>query len=142
MANPSDMFKNFDPAKMMADLKLPGVDMQQVAASQRKNIEALAAANQAAMQGMQAVAQRQAEIFKQTMEQAGQAMRDMMAAGGPEDKAARQAEIAKAAFQTAIGNMRELAEMVAKAQSDANEVINRRVADSIDEFKDQVKRPR
>lgn len=142
MTNPNDMFKDFDPTKMMNDLKLPGVDMQALAASQRKNLEALTAANQAALQGMQAVAKRQAEIFKQTMDQAGQAMRDMMGAGAPEDKAARQAEIAKAAFQTALGNMRELAEMVAKAQTDANEVITRRVTDSIDEFKDAVKRPR
>jgi phasin family protein len=61
-----------------------------------------------------------------------------MAAGSPEDKAARQTELTKEAFKSAIANMRELAEMVAKSQGEAFEVINKRVTDSLDELRDTM----
>jgi phasin family protein len=133
-----DFTKMMDATKLMKDFKLPGVDVEAVVSSQRRNLEALTAANQLAIEGMQAVAQRQSEILRQMMEQASQAMRDVMAAGSPEEKAARQTELVKDAFKRAIGNMRELAEMVSKSQGEAFEVINKRVTDSLDELKTAV----
>lgn len=124
-----------DPSKLMGDFKVPGVDVEAVVSSQRRNIEALSQANQLAVEGMQAVARRQTEIFRQMMEEASQAMRDIMTAGSPEDKAGRQTELLKEAFQRAIGNMRELAEMVTKSQTEAFDVINKRVTESLDEVK-------
>ena len=47
--------------------KIPGVDLGAVVEARRKDIEALTQANQQAYQGMQALAQRQAEILKETM---------------------------------------------------------------------------
>src|SRR5262249_17219980 len=70
------------------------------------------------------------------------AMREVMAAGSPEDKAARQTELAKEAFERAIANMRELAEMVTKAQTEANEVITKRGTESLDEMKDLLAKKR
>jgi phasin family protein len=133
-----DFSKMMDASKLMKDFKLPGVDVEAVVSSQRRNLEALTAANQLAIEGMQAVAKRQTEILRQMMEEASQAMRDVMAAGSPEDKAARQTELVKEAFKRAIGNMRELAEMVSKSQGEAFEVINKRVTDSLDELKGVV----
>ncbi len=130
-----DFTKMIDASKLMGDFKMPGVDVEAVVASQRRNLEALGEANKLAVEGMQAVAKRQSEIFRQMMEEASQAMRDMMAAGSPEDKASRQTELVKEAFKRAIGNMRELAEMVSKSQSEAFDVINKRVTDSLDELK-------
>ncbi len=130
-----DFTKMIDASKLMGDFKMPGVDVEAVVASQRRNLEALSEANKLAVEGMQAVAKRQSEIFRQMMEEASQAMRDMMAAGSPEDKASRQTELVKEAFKRAIGNMRELAEMVSKSQSEAFDVINKRVTDSLDELK-------
>ena len=84
----------------------------------------------------QAVAKRQTEIFRQVMEESTAAMKSVMAAGSPEDKAARQTELTKEAFKRAIANMRELAEMVAKSQGEAFEVINKVDGNFTDE--DQV----
>ena len=142
MSRMFDAAKMFDPSKLMNEFKMPGVNMEQVVASQRRNLEALTAANQLAMQGFQAVTRRQAEILKQTLEQTSVAMREVMAAGSPEDKAARQTELAKEAFERAIANMRELAEMVSKAQTEANEVITKRVTESLDEMKDLLAKKR
>ncbi len=130
-----DFTKMMDASKLIGDFKVPGVDVEAVVASQRRNLEALSQANQLAVEGMQAVARRQAEIFRQMMEEASQAMKDIMAAGSPEDKAGRQTELVKEAFKRAISNMRELAEMVSKSQTEAFDVINKRVTDSLDELK-------
>ncbi len=141
MAKPGNPFGDFDFSKMMdaskmlGDFKVSGVDMEQLVASQRRNIEALTAANQLAVEGMQAIARRQTEILRQMMEEASHAARDVMAAGSPEDKAARQTELFKEAFKRGIANARELAEMVAKSQGEAFDVINKRVTDSLDEVK-------
>jgi phasin family protein len=129
-----DMSK-FDMTKQMGEFKFAAVDMEGVVATQRKNIEALAKANQLAVESMQAIARRQSEIFRSMMEEASSAVREVMAAGSPEEKAAKQTEIVKDAFQRAVVNMRELAELVAKSQTDAMEVVQQRVADSLDEIK-------
>ncbi|WP_119678055.1 phasin family protein [Indioceanicola profundi] len=133
-----DPTKFMDMSRMMADFKVPGVDMEGILATQRKNIEALTTANQLAVEGLQAVMRRQAEIMRQTMEEASSTMSDMMAAGTPEDKVNKQAELIKAQFEKAIANMKELAEMVAKANNEAAEVLSSRVSASIEEMKTTI----
>ena len=144
MVNPTNPFFGFDPAKLFdferltADMRRNGlgaVDMNALVEAQRRNLEALAQANQVAAEGMKAMAQRQAEIMRQSMEQASTAMRDMMVPSSPEDKATRQTEIAKTAFERAIGNARELAELMTKAQHDAGDVITKRMTAGMEELK-------
>jgi phasin family protein len=141
----SNLMKNFDPTKfagefqkMIQQYKLPGVDMDALVAGQRKNMEALTAANRVAFEGVQAVARRQAEILKETMDEATKAVQSVSKSGSPTEAAAKQAEIAKNAFERALSNMRELAEMVAKSQQEAGNAINTRIAQSLDEFKDMT----
>ncbi len=129
-----------DFARMMTDMRVPGVDPEQIVTTQRKNIEALAAANKTAAEGMQAVMTRQAEILKRSMEEATAAVQEMMSAGAPEDQVAKQVEITKDGFETAISNMRELAEMMSKSQNEAMDILNSRVAESMEEFK-KLSRP-
>ncbi len=133
-----DFGKMMDFTKLAAEFKLPGVDMQTILEGQRRNLDALTQANKRALEGAQAVAKRQAEIFRQVMEEMTAATREYMAAASPEEKASRQTEIAKAAFQRAISNMRELADMVAQSNNEAFDVINKRVAESLDELKAMV----
>ncbi|ACI99291.1 MULTISPECIES: phasin family protein [Rhodospirillales] len=136
-----DMSKFMDPAKfmdvtkMMGDFKVPGVDLDQMMQAQRKNIEALTAANQLAFEGLQAVMRRQVEILRQSMEEASSSVSDMMAAGTPEEKVAKQTELVKAAFEKALTNMKEMAEMVAKSNTEAAEVLSNRVKESLEELK-------
>ena len=47
--NPFNPFANVDFSKTMGDLKIPGFDVQAIMDAQRKNIEALTAANQTAV---------------------------------------------------------------------------------------------
>jgi phasin family protein len=142
-ANPfleMDMTKlTADMTKLMGGMKLPGVDAAGMVESQRRNIEALTAANNLAVEGMQAVAKRQAEILRASLEEMTKASGELMTAGGPEDAMAKQAEMTKRAFAKAITNMRELAELVAKSNNEACDVINKRVAEGLDELRDSIK---
>lgn len=136
MAKPTAYpFFELDVSKLVSEFKIPGVDIDALAASQRRNIEAVSAANQLAIEGFQAVVRRQAEILRQTLEESSSLISELMGAGSPEDKLAKQAELVKIAFEKALANMRELAEMVAKSNTEASNVISKRVSESLEEFK-------
>ena len=119
----------------LKDYKLPGIEVEAVVASQRKNVEALANASRAAFEGAQAVAKRQAEILQETMNQTAKSFGTLAEAGSPPEVAAKQAELAKEALAKALGNMRELADMVTKAQQGAMDSISSRISQSLDEIK-------
>lgn len=132
---PTNPFMQMDFSKMMAGLKMPGVDVNAMMTGYSRNIEALTEANKRAYEGMQAVMTRQSEIFKQTMEEAAAISRDMAGRKKPEEMAVKQAEVTKLAFEHAIANMKELAEMVTKANADAAGVINARIKESLAEVR-------
>lgn len=131
---PKNPFFDIDFSKLMSDFQMPGIEMDALVAAQRRNIEALNAANKLALEGVQAVAKRQAEIFQQTMAEVDLAVKQMMATA-PEARVAQNADLIKLAIEKAIANMTELSEMVAKSNKEAFEVINQRVAESLDELK-------
>ena len=135
MSKPGSPIWDIDVSKMLGDMKLPMVDMDAIMASQRKNIEALTNANKLAFEGIQAVARRQADVMRQMMEEMSGMISDMMSAGTPEEKVARQADLAKQTFEKILSNMKELAEMLSKSNSEAATVINARISESLDELK-------
>lgn len=126
----------FDISKYLGDFKVPGVDVDTLVSSQRKNIDALTQANKLAYEGFQAVIKRQAEILRQTVDEIAQATKDIAEPGNPQEKAAKQAELAKGAFERSLANLRELSEMVAKANSEAFDLLNKRFTQNLDEVRD------
>ena len=129
----------FDVTKMLGDVKIPGFDMQAIMDAQRKNIEALTAANQTAVQGIQAVAQRQAEILSQAMNEVSTVAQQLASsASNPQEMTAKQAELVRKGFEQALANARELAEMVSKSNTEAFAIINKRVTESLQELKTLV----
>lgn len=131
-------FLDFDITKVIGDFKMPGVDVEALIASQRRNIEAVTAANQLAFEGLQAAARRQAEILRSSLEEASGYVNQVVAAGTPEEKAARQTELVKAAFEKAIANAREVSELLAKSNTEAAEILSKRVSESLDELKSAI----
>ncbi len=138
--NPFEMFNKFNVnpseiTKALESMKIPGVNVEALLSSQQKNIEALNAANRVAIEGIQTLGQRQAEILRIAMEEAAKAAQDVATVGQPQEIPAKQAEIAKAAFEKGLANMQELAELAARANSDTLAVVNKRFAESFDDFK-------
>ncbi len=135
MAKPTTQMWDMDISKMMADLKMPGVDVEAMMATQRKNIEALTQANKLAFEGMQAVVRRQTDVLRQMLEETSGMMSEVMSASSPEDRVAKQADLAKTTFEKVLANMKELAEMMQKSNIEAADVINRRISESLEELK-------
>ena len=125
-----------DMMKMLAEWRVPGMpDMEQLASAQRRNFEALSAANKVALEGAQAVARRHMEILQQSMSEMTQAMQSVAGAQDPQARAAKQAEMLKTAYEHAVGNMRELADLIQKSNGEALSVLNQRVTEAMDEVK-------
>lgn len=131
-------FMETDMMKMMSDLRVPGMDMQKMADMQRKNIEAVNQANQTAVECMQALSRRQMEILRDTMAETSTMMNELMAQGGPEDKLSRQTQLSQEAFERALAHMRELSDMVSKANTEAMEIMTKRVSESLAELREEV----
>lgn len=140
--NGKNPFLDFDVTKVMSEFRVPSVDVDAVVASQRKNIEALTQANQLAVEGVQAVARRQVEIARQAMEEFSAMIRDLAQPVSPEDRIAKQAEFSKLALEKGLTNARELTEMVAKANTEAFNVINKRLTEGLDEVREYATKKR
>jgi|TARA_Y100000294_G_scaffold162107_2_gene167011 phasin family protein len=135
----------FDPAKYAGEFakiadryNVPGFDVTAVLEAQRRNVEALTAANQAATEGVRALAKRQSEILQQSLDAGNKAFAKLGEAGSPRDAAANQAQIAKQVFDKAVANTGELTALVAKTNAEAAEVITARIAEGLDEIQEQA----
>ena len=84
---------------------------------------------------MQLLAHRQAEMLKEAMTEWQAATEGMMSGKSPGTGAATQAELGKQTVEKALANMRELAEIATKSQSDAWEVVTRRFHENLEEIK-------
>ena len=123
-AGQGDPTPGFDFTKLLQPFKIPGVDFSSMVERERKNIEALAQANRIAFEGWQNLVRRQSEILQDSMKRAvDDAKGQTVLKNG--------AELARSAFETALANMRELAEMATKSQKDAFEVIRKRVEENM-----------
>ena len=125
-----------DFAKLFANMKLPSLpDMDALVAANRRNMEAFTAANRVALEGAQAVARRHMEIMQQNVAELTEAMRSLATTEAPQEKAARQAALLKQAYERAVGNMKELSDLIRQSNTEALQLINRRFAEAMDEVK-------
>jgi len=131
-----------DLMRMLADFRLPAMpDINALAAAQRRNLEALSAANRVALEGAQAVARRHMEILQASMAEMTEAMSSIGSQETPQAKAARQAELLKAAYEKAVGNIREVAELIQKSNAEALALLNARFTEAMDEVKQLMAKP-
>jgi phasin family protein len=131
-----------DLTKVMKDYQMPGVDWQELMASQQKNLEALTKANQVLFEGAQAVVQREVEILQKAMQEFAEASRELMQEGDARVQAQKRLELAKTSFETALQNMRELAELATRSNREALELINQRAMESFEEIRSAMTRKR
>jgi phasin family protein len=121
---------NLDVNELLKQFQIPGVDLGKWAESQRENIKALQEANQTAVQGWQNLMTRQAEILRESIEAWQQSVTEG-AASEPGEVAQKQLELGQKAFGKALSNMRELAEMAIKSQTEAADIIRKRVEQNL-----------
>lgn len=123
-------------SKMFADLKVPAMpDMEALMSAHRRNLETLSAANRVALEGAQAVARRNMEIMQQTMTELTDSMRQFASVDTPAARATRQADMLKGAYERAVANMTEIADLIQKSNGEALGLLNHRFAESMEEIK-------
>ncbi len=139
------IYADFDPAKMsdqvmkaMKGGSMEAIDVNAVMDIQRKNLEALNKASQAAFEGVQAAAQKQAELFKAAFDQASTAAESLGKVSSPQDLVTKELDLCKAAFESSLANSKKVTDVVTKANDAAVKVINTRIAEAFDEMKGQM----
>ncbi len=134
----SDRFgmKPDDLMKLFSEFRLPAMpDLEGLAQAQRRNLEALSAANRIALEGAQAVARRHMEIVQSAMTEMTEAMRGLTGTESPQERAQRQAELLKAGYERAVSNIREIGDLIQKSNAEALDLLNRRFAEAMEEVK-------
>lgn len=140
MANASTSGEIFpDIRRLMGEWRIPAFDLEAMAQCQRRNFEALTQANQLALEGTQAWMRRNLELAREAMEDVSAMMSEFAKpATSIEDRFARQAEYSKKTIERGLANLRELADLVTKANSDAVGVLSKRVSESLDEVREMT----
>ncbi|HWA42328.1 MAG TPA: phasin family protein [Hypericibacter adhaerens] len=123
-----------DFSKIFSNGKFPGFDVEAAMTFQRKNFEALTQVNQAALESVQALAKRQAEIAREAIESYSKFAKEIGAVSA-EDRFAKQAQATKEIFEQAVANLNELRELAQKSQDKVATLISKRVSDNLDEVK-------
>jgi phasin family protein len=125
--------------QLLERANLTGFDAAGIVEARRKDIEAVLEANRIVYAGAQALAQKQLEILRTTMTAARGAVSQSTFSGSPMEIANRQRELMTKAFQMSLAHMRELAEIVRKAQADAFAVVKGQVEHDIKDLVGRVK---
>lgn len=117
-----------------ADLFKQAFDLNQVFATQRRNIEALSAANQAIVEGAQAISRRQAEAVRENVENVLKASREIFSGGAPEAGFTKQAALTKQIVEANLSNLREVTELGIKSTFEAFDVFKTRAEETMAEL--------
>jgi hypothetical protein len=124
MAEQSDPFA--DVTKIIEHFKLPGVDLPAIVESGRKNMDALVEANKAAYEGLQALARKQTEMLTDAMQKIQQAA---------EPGSGKSQETAREAYQKTLADMKELADIVRRSQTEAMTKVTDRAIEHLRELR-------
>ncbi|TVQ38539.1 MAG: phasin family protein [Geminicoccaceae bacterium] len=114
--------------------KFANMDPEALMATHRRNLEAMTSASQILADGMKTLAQRQAEIMQARMSAFGQKVESSVKAKevAPVDG---QIDEVKAAYEQMLADTKELVEIVAKAQTEALQVVNHCLLANFDDMK-------
>ncbi|MSO88818.1 MAG: phasin family protein [Rhodospirillaceae bacterium] len=119
-------FGEIDVAAMMEKFKVPATDIGQMMAGQQKNMEAMKAASQLMVEGMQAMAQRQTQMLQQMMS-------ELMSNGTAKDEAGEPKDKGREALRSMVLNMLELQAMATKSKDAAMVPIFKRMKEDMAE---------
>jgi phasin family protein len=128
-----DKLPAFDAASLA--FKLPGFDVNTVVDIQRRNFEALTAANQTVVQGLQTVMQRQGEIARQSVKQFQDLLSFKPSSASVNEVLVKRIDLTKTSYEKTVADARELGDIVVKVGSEAVDILSRRVVASLDEVK-------
>ena len=125
-------FGNLD--ELVKQFKVPGVDVNAIIESRRKDMEAVVAANQATVAAMQQIAKKQTEILAQALQAAQESAQKLAKGVGGAIDPMKQAELTRKAYEKALADIKEVGEIAQKAQTTAMAGITARAQQSVQEM--------
>ena len=125
-------FGNLD--ELVKQFKVPGVDVNAIIESRRKDMDAVIAANQATAAAMQKVAMKQTEILTQALQAAQESAQALAKGVGGAIDPMKQADLTRKAYEKALADMKEVGEIAQKAQTTAMSGITARAQQSVQEM--------
>ncbi len=108
--------------------------------SGRKDLQALVQANEKSYKGLQAVVQRQTELLKSSIGE-WQGVVKSLPGKDPKEGFAQLDEMGKTAFKRALDDMKELADLAAKSQADAFNLVRDRINDNVEQARKMLQQP-
>ncbi|MGI9319761.1 MAG: phasin family protein [bacterium] len=137
----SDLIKQMDPAKMAEQFQemlskspITNLDPSTIVESQRKNMETLMQANQAAVSGAQTLLQRQSEMMQTAFTEAAQAVQSMSDTE-PSELAEKNIDLIESAMSKSMENFSEIAGMIEDIYGEMSDKVEQRMKQNIDELR-------
>jgi len=127
-----------DPVALLAGLKIPTIDTAAMETSHRKNVEALVAANRQIMEGAQSMILRQAELARESVEALTRTVEAVITADTPEARVEAQQVAVTEATEAALADMQAVVELAAGTTGATFDILQRRIAESVDETRQAV----
>ncbi|MBI4183356.1 MAG: phasin family protein [Proteobacteria bacterium] len=140
MATVRDPMMGMDFTKFMPKMPLVEFDVDAVIEGQRKNMEAVGAAQKCALEGAQKILKYQVDAFQKAAEDVNAAIKAMTDAKTPQERFAKQTEAVQKAFERAVGQTREVSEMVLRSNVEVAAPLNKRFAEGLDEVGQMFKK--
>jgi phasin family protein len=124
------------PTTTSMSLKFPFMfDMAALFAAQRRNFEAMAAANRVVLEAAHSVAWRNVEGMQRAIGGMAERLQAMSNPECPGDRTIRQTETFIKAYEDASSNMREIGAILQHANREAMDVLTSRFTEAADEVK-------
>lgn len=123
-----DMFEKFGH-----DLNIPNVDIEAILEHHRKNLEALEKSAKATVAGTNTLINRQREMLQETLSEATDMAQSFRAPGSAQELISKQTEFARKAFESAVSNAGEVAELVKKSGTESIDILRSRIKEAMAE---------
>lgn len=138
----TDSSTDFNPfrdlSRTFEQFKMPGVDSNAFVAARRKDVEALVTANKVTYEALQALAMTQSDMLTQALQGMQASAKDAMTGNAKGADMTRHADAAQKSWQKMLADMKQLAEMVQKAQVEAMTGLTDRAKESFGELQRQA----
>ena len=130
-AGTSEKAKTFE----FPNFKMPGIDINAVMDSYRKNLEVLGLISKMSVEVCNGIIKLQSAFVKQMMEDMGSIWEK---AGKPADMMAKFNEVTRDTIVKAVGNSKQISDMLVASGNDLTNAFTKRVKDSMEEAKNLV----
>ncbi|MGC4024370.1 MAG: TIGR01841 family phasin [Mesorhizobium sp.] len=123
-------------SKFGKDLKMPAVDVEEILAHHRKNLEALQKAASAGAAGASSVMAKQREALQDGMRDITDMVQNLRTSGAAQEAITKHTEFARKSFEAAVRHAGEVGEIVKKSGEESTEILRDRIKAAMEEIRE------